>query len=156
MVPARRGGMVPELSMFSCAGRVSFPHILPWSCLPGEGNRNGFRFGDASFFPYTHQHSQPPPNQSRPPGEGDNSLSIHVSLCRQDCLPAHTAMITPARRGLRSLYHVFAAHRAAMAAVNECSGRGNLFPNRLCVHYYIIVLSYLEERKAIRMKIQSL
>ena len=49
MVPARRGGMVPEPSMFSCAGRVSFPHILPWSCLPGEGNRNGSRFGDTSF-----------------------------------------------------------------------------------------------------------
>ena len=53
------------------------------------------------------------------------------------------------------LYHIIAAHRAAMAAANECSGRGNLFPNRPCIHY-TIVLSYLEERKAIWMKIQSL
>ena len=57
------------------------------------------RFGNTSFFPYTRQHSQSPLNQSRTSGERANSLSIHVSLCRQDCLPAHIAMVVPVRRG---------------------------------------------------------
>ena len=92
-------------SRFSCAGRIAFPHIFPWS---------------------------------RPPGERDRSRTVHIFLCRQQgFLPAHTPMVMPARQGLRSLYQVFAAHRAAMAAVNKCSGRGNLFPNRRCIYYTI-------------------
>ena len=133
--PAR--GIVPEPSIFPCVGRIAFPHILSWSCPPGEGNRSLPCFGNTSFFPYTCQHSQSPPNQSRTPGERDSSRTVHLSLCRQDCLPAHIPMVTPAWRGLCSLYQVFAAHRAAMATVNECSGRGNLFPNRPCIYYTI-------------------
>ncbi len=37
VVSARRGGKVPGPSIFPCAGGVAFPHILPWSCPPGEG-----------------------------------------------------------------------------------------------------------------------
>ena len=33
--PAR--GIVPEPSIFPCAGRIAFPLVLPWSCPPGEG-----------------------------------------------------------------------------------------------------------------------
>ena len=56
-------------------------------------------------------------------------MTLHTFLCRRDFLPAHTVMVVPARRGLRSLYQVFAAHRAAMAAVNERPGFGRAFPS---------------------------
>ena len=100
--PAR--GIVPEPSIFPCAGRIAFPHILPWSCLPGEG------------LPVS---------------------GIHPSFLYTPAFAVPAKQVTPARRGLRSLYQVFAAHRAAMAAVNECPGRGNLFPNRPCIYYTI-------------------
>ena len=117
----------------------------------GQSERLSFR--GYVLLSFTRQHSQSPPNQSCTSGEGDSSLSIHVSLCRQDCLPAHTAMITPARRGLRSLYHVFVAHRAAMAAVNERPGFGRALPFRLCrafiiPYFFISFLLFCRKFKA--------
>ena len=43
VAPARRGRSAYP-SIFPCAGRISFPYILPWSRLPGKGHRSGSPF----------------------------------------------------------------------------------------------------------------
>ena len=114
--------------MFSCAGRIASPHILPWSCPSGEGGlpiRPSFLV-PAGFLSRTYSHGRACPARAigavplfrecvflssyktvfavsskpvMPVRQKGSPVSVHVFLCRKHCLPAHTPMVAPARRG---------------------------------------------------------
>ena len=121
--------------MFSCAGRIAFPHILSWSRPPGEGGLpiHPSFLVPAGFLSRTYSHGRTCPARTigavpsfreyvflssyktvfavpskpvMPARQKGYPVSVHVFLCWKDCLPAHIVMVVPARRGLRSLYHI--------------------------------------------------
>ena len=102
--------------MFSCAGSIASPHILPWSCPSGEGGlpiRPSFLV-PAGFLSRTYSHDRAcparaigavplfreyvflssyktvfavPSNPVMPVRQKGSPVSVHVFLCRKDCLP---------------------------------------------------------------------
>ena len=95
----RQGLLLPTaLSMEffrSGANRIIFPN-QPY---PDGEKRGSFPFPELFARSLAQQHPRFLPAQLCLPGEEDCYLFVHLSLCRQDCLPAHIVMVMPAWRG---------------------------------------------------------
>ena len=86
VAPARRGRSAYP-SIFPCVGRISFPYILPWSHLPGEGHRSGPPFREYVFLSSYKTVFAIPTKPVVPARQKGSPVSVHVFLCRKDCLP---------------------------------------------------------------------
>ena len=96
-VPLSQSHIHPAKVSFCAARRLSFAAeaVLLGLCL---SNREIFsRSQSLSLAPGILSLILP---EFFPPNEGDCSRAVYIILCRQDCPPAHTAMVVPARLGL--------------------------------------------------------
>ncbi len=132
-LPMRK--IVPGPSILSCADRIARPHIPSWSCPPGKGGlfrdppdffvpeglpsctychgracpARASPFREYTLLYFTRQHSQSPPNKSRPPGEGcvhyTRSLPRIVRLWQPSMNAQASGGLCPSVYAVRSLYH---------------------------------------------------